>query len=178
MRHSKHLTRYLLGTRGMHVSFPRDKRAIDEIIVYCDSDWASASIEGRKSISAGIMFVNGCCLGSWSRGQSVTAMSSGEAEYYAILLAATEGVGLQSILKEIGHEVKVTVLSDSSAARAMCVRLGAGGLKHVETRFVMLCDEDGDDRQGFWRLERCRSWHKTRHISGSSTASTSCRTCA
>ncbi len=84
------------------------------------------------------MFVNGCCLGSCSRGQSVTVFLSGEAELHAIILAALEGIAMHSILRELGHQVAITVLSDSPEARAMRMRLGTGSVKHVETRIFLL----------------------------------------
>ena len=71
---------------------------------------------------------------TWSRGQSVVAQSSGEAEFYAIIAGAHEGLAVQSTLAEIGINLKLRVWSDSSAARTMCHRLGAGSLKHVETK--------------------------------------------
>ena len=133
-RQLRHLTRYLLKTRGVGLVFPRGGAGELEFIdVYVDSDWAGKD-DKRKSTSGGCVLAGGCCLVSWARGQSVVAQSSGEAEFYAILAGAHEGLAVQSTLAEIGITLKLRVWSDSSAARTMCHRLGAGSLKHVETK--------------------------------------------
>ena len=134
LRHLRHLTRYLLKTRGVGLVFPRGGAGDLEFIdAYVDSDWAGKE-NNRKSTSGGCILVGGCCLVTWSRGQSVVAQSSGEAEFYAIIAGAHEGLAVQSTLAEIGINLKLRVWSDSSAARTMCHRLGAGSLKHVETK--------------------------------------------
>ena len=85
------------------------------------------------------MCVNGCLMWSWSKGQTVTAQSSGESEFYALILGATGALGLQSTLADLGIKAKILLRTDSTAAKAMCFRLGPGAhLKHVETRFFML----------------------------------------
>jgi hypothetical protein len=134
MRHLRHLTRYLLRTRGFGLVFPRGGAGdLEYIDVYVDSDWAGKE-NMRKSTSGGCIMVGGCCMVNWSRGQTVIAQSSGEAEFYAIIAGAHEGLAVQSTLAEIGIVLKLRVWSDSSAARTMCHRLGAGSLKHVETK--------------------------------------------
>ena len=119
----------------MGVFYPKGQHT-GVIRVYVDSDWAGGA--ERKSMSAGMIEIDGCCIRSWSKGQTVTAQSSGEAEFMAIILGATEGLAVQSMLAEIGLPMKLEILSDSSAARAMCCRLGAGSLKRVQTRFFFI----------------------------------------
>ena len=41
----------------------------------------------------------------WSTNQAVIALSSGEAEYYAALKGASQALGFQSMLKDIGLQV-------------------------------------------------------------------------
>jgi hypothetical protein len=130
----KHLVRYLQGTRDVGLVFPRGGDKLEFIDVYVDSDWAGKDTQ-RKSTSAGIVLVGGCCLTSWSRGQTVVAQSSAEAEFYAIICGAHEGLACQSMLQEIGLDLRVRVWSDSSSGRSWCHRLGAGSMKHVETKY-------------------------------------------
>ena len=67
-------------------------------------------------------------------------MSSAEAEYYAMVEGAVKAIGLKSMLKELGmqHDEPVTLLSDSSAARAFAARRGVGRMRHMETRMLWL----------------------------------------
>ena len=73
-----------------------------------------------------------CCIKSWSSTQDVIALSSGEAEFYAIVRGCSQGLGAQSMLKDLGVEVRVRVNTDASAARGICMRGGLGKVRHIE----------------------------------------------
>ena len=70
-------------------------------------------------------------LKSWSRTMTLIALSSGEAELCAVTRAAAEGLGLQAILEDFGHTVKVHLHSDATAAIGICRRLGLGRVRHL-----------------------------------------------
>ena len=61
---------------------------------------------------------------SWSSSQPVVALSSGEAELYALVKAATQAKGLTSLLWDYGQEVDTTVHTDSTAALGIVHRKG------------------------------------------------------
>jgi len=46
--------------------------------ILSDSDWAK-DVYHRKSTSCGVLIINGCLMYSYSRTQTVVALSSGEA---------------------------------------------------------------------------------------------------
>ena len=73
------------------------------------------------------------CIKQWSKTQASIALSSGEAELYAIVKGCTEGMGLKAVAYEMGRSSKVQLNTDSSAARGAALRTGAGRLKHVQT---------------------------------------------
>ena len=63
-------------------------------------------------------------VNAWSKTMRVLALSSGESELAAVVRAATEGMGLQSILNDCclcGH---VANKSDATAAIGMVHRIG------------------------------------------------------
>ena len=68
----------------------------------------------------------------WSVTQAVIALSSGEAEYYGIVKGRSVGLGARSVLRDLGHKVRVCVMTDSSAAKGMASRKGLGKVRHVE----------------------------------------------
>ena len=106
--------------------------------VFSDSDWAGC-LKTRKSCTGGLIAVNGGIVKSWSTSQGSVALSSGEAELYAGIKGAAEGIGLESLLKDLGVEVKsVRLWQDSSAAIGMASRTGIGKVRHMETRFLWL----------------------------------------
>ena len=64
--------------------------------------------------------------------QAVVAFSSGEAEYYALVKGASEGIGLQGISKELGLNLGIIISTDASAAKGIASRRGFGKIKHTE----------------------------------------------
>ena len=70
---------------------------------------------------------------SWSSTQPSISLSSGEAEYYGVVKASGIALGQQSLMRDLGMDVKVRVWTDSSAAMGICGRSGLGKLRHVQT---------------------------------------------
>ena len=68
--------------------------------------------------------------------QSVTALSSAEAEYYAISKGAAYSLGTQSYLRDLGRFENVEIHTDSSSAKSFAARRGLGRLRHVQTRYL------------------------------------------
>ncbi len=48
------------------------------------------------------MIVHGMCLRIWSTTERVVARTSGEAELYAAVRGASEGLGLKSMAQDLG----------------------------------------------------------------------------
>jgi len=84
------------------------------------------------------MLVDGGCVKNRSSTQATIAQSSGEAEYYAMVRAAAEAMSMQSIMKDMGWEAKITVWVDSSAAKSIASRIGLGKVRHMEVKFLWL----------------------------------------
>ena len=80
----------------------------------------------------------GVAVRAWSSNQSVIALSSGEAEYYAALKGASDALGCQSMLRDLGMQGSITLYTDSSAARGIIHRAGLGKLRHLETGYLWL----------------------------------------
>ena len=80
-------------------------------------------------------------LKSWSKLQATVAMSSGEAEYYAMVKAAAEGIGVQSLMKDLGVDVSIELFTDSSAAKSMASRSGVGKVRHMEVKWLWLLEK-------------------------------------
>ena len=78
----KRLGRYLKGhPRAVQVFVWQDTPA--ELVTYVDSDWAGDR-GSRKSTSGGMVFRGHHLIKSWSTSRQVIALSSGEAELYAL----------------------------------------------------------------------------------------------
>ena len=136
-RKLKRLARYLLDYPRAILEFKKTKTEFgkDVLEVYSDSDWAGC-IRTRRSTSGGVVMLNGTLVKSWSSTQATTAQSSGEAEFYAVVRAAAEGLGIKAIMEDMGYEVEVRVHVDSSSAKSMASRTGLGKVRHMEVKFL------------------------------------------
>jgi len=85
-----------------------------------------------------VLTFQGGILKTWSSTQASIAQSSGEAEYYALVRAASEALGMQSIMRDLGWYCKIRLLVDSSAAKSIASRTGLGKLRHLEIKFLWL----------------------------------------
>ena len=102
-----------------------------------DSDWAG--IAERKSVTGGVLRLAGCVILSWSRTQNAYALSSCEAELYALGSAAVETLGAQAFLEEqnLVREPPL-IFGDSSSALQLATRRGSAKLRHIEVRLLAL----------------------------------------
>ena len=110
-----------------------------ELQVYTDSDWA-ACVETRKSMSSYSIKYGKHLLDTSCAKQSIVALSSGEAEFYAITRGSAAGMMVQNILQEIGCKTKLVCLTDSSAAKGICHRRGVGRVKHLALKELWVQD--------------------------------------
>ena len=70
----------------------------------------------------------------WSKAQQSISLSSAEAELYALVKASTESIGVQGIAGDLGSKLQIQVMTDASAAKAICLRKGSGRLKHIQVQ--------------------------------------------
>jgi len=126
----KRLCRYLVGMPRLVFEYPWQSGC--ELDVYSDTDWGGCKTT-RKSTSGGCVLLGRHLLKSWSSTQPSVSLSSGEAEFYGVLKAAGAGLGMQSLLRDVGLDPPVRVWTDSSAAIGICGRQGLGKLRHIET---------------------------------------------
>ena len=87
------------------------------------------------------MTVGGGTTKTWSSKQATVAQSSGEAEYYAMVRAASEALGMQSVMRDLGWEATIRLWVDSSAAKSMASRIGLGKVRHLDLHELWLQDQ-------------------------------------
>ena len=56
------------------------------------------------------MLIGGHCVKTWSLSQGPISMSSAEAEYYAMVEAATRAIGIQTVANETGMDFEIGFL--------------------------------------------------------------------
>lgn len=134
----KTILKYLKGTKERGIVCGQGTLAIEG---YSDSDWARDK-DSRKSTSGYIFMLNGGPVSWCSKRQATVALSSTEAEYIALTLAAKEATWLRLLLTELGllkaedQHAKINVIKENSSAQALKTDIRAreeGGYQEIPT---------------------------------------------
>ena len=136
MEKLKRMARYLRGVPRSPLLF-KWQRPECSVVVFTDSDWAGDK-RTRKSVSGGAAMFGGHLVKQWAKQQSVVATSSAEAELYAAGKGASEALGLQAYLCDLGWKRPVTLKIDSSATLSLLGKTGLGRAKHIEIQHLWL----------------------------------------
>ena len=130
----KRLTRYLIGSprAKFHYYWQHMPRYLDAFV---DSDWAGCKGTSR-STSGGAAKIGYHTIKTWSTTQAVIALSSGEAELYAMTKGAAVALGLSSLAADFGLELHLNIHTDASAAVGIVNRQGVGKLRHIRVQYL------------------------------------------
>ena len=128
----KWILRYVKGTVGKGLVFDKSKAATCNVVGFVDSDYAG-DLDRRRSTSG---YVFALCAGavSWRAClQSVTALSTTEAEYMAASEGVKEATWLRGLVMELGvHQDTTVVYSDSQSA----IHLTKNDAYHSRTKHI------------------------------------------
>lgn len=143
----KKAVRFLVGRRRVVWNFPWQEE-VGVVQVFADSDWGGCK-RSRKSTSGGAVMLGQHCVRTWSSTQAAIALSSAEAEFYALVDATLRAKGMLSVLSELGLPSvgqAVEVFTDSSAAKSFVSKRGLGKMRHLELRDLWLQREVGEGK--------------------------------
>ena len=73
------------------------------------------------------------CLKTWSKTQAVVAKSSAESELYAVVRGACEGLGINTLMADLGIETLTRIHMDATAAKGIIERKGLSKVRHIDT---------------------------------------------
>ena len=135
----KRLVRYLAGLPRLIYRYGWQEMPT-HLDVYVDTDFAGCA-STRRSTSGGAALLGNCLVKHWSKTQSTISLSSGETELHGIAQGAAQAFGLQSLMRDIGWDVKVRVHSDATAAIGIARRKGLGKIRHLDTTDLWIQDQ-------------------------------------
>ena len=141
MERVKRIGRYLFGKPRARCWFCWQQSG--DLEPNSDADWGGDKA-ARRSVSAGVIIRGGHCLKVWTKKQQVVALSSAESELYAAVKTASEGLGIQSVAKDLGISRGLNLPLNASATMYLVNRTDLGKAKHV-------------DMQNLWRQEASKS---------------------
>ena len=129
----------------------------DGIDAFSDSDWGG-DVVSRRSTSGGCIMRGGHLLMHWSRTQQVISLSSAEAELHALCKCTSEGLGVANMAKELMMSLPLRVHTDSSAARGIVQRQGAGKVKHLDIKTLWIQEREAKGDVSVKKVPRLLHW--------------------
>ena len=139
----KRMARYLLSRLAVVWEFDwQSEGALLRVLT--DSDWGG-SREDRKSTSGGALLWGGHCWRTWSTTQGAVALSSAEAEFYAMVDGVQKAKWAETVAREMGiiisESASIVLGTDSKAAQSFVARRGLGRMRHIEVRDLWLQEQ-------------------------------------
>ncbi|CAK0843605.1 unnamed protein product [Prorocentrum cordatum] len=131
LRLLKRAGRFLIGAPRAIWKWGR-QRAPAVMDIYSDTDWAGCPIT-RRSTSSVVIKHGQHLIVTASTTQIPISMSSGEAEFYGCVRAASRAIGMQSLCQGLGRDTSLRIWSDSAAALGIMQRRGCCKVRHLET---------------------------------------------
>lgn len=138
-----HVLRYLKGTMNLGIVFD-GKTTYKRNLVYgfADSDWAGEK-DGARSTSGNVFILNGAPVSWASKLQTVTALSTAEAELFSASMAAQEADSLRNLLVELSFMQKPTVIFEDNRA---CIKIAENPItsqrtKHVKVKYFFVREQ-------------------------------------
>lgn len=110
--------------------------------MFSDTDFAGCA-ETRRSTSGGVAMRGTHVVKTYSQTQSTSCLSSAEAELGGIVKAAAQGLGLQSVARDLGIDLNLAISADASAAIGICRRRGLGKVRHLHVADLWVQDRLG-----------------------------------
>ena len=111
-----------------------------EISVYTDADWAGCR-RSRKSTSGGVILLGRHCVKAWSKTQAVIAKSSAESELYSVIKGSCEGLGMQTLMDDLGVNIDINLHLDATAAKGILERSGLSKVRHIDVNHLWLQEQ-------------------------------------
>lgn len=128
---AKRVLRYLKGTINTKLTFKKNN---NNIIGYCDADWATDT-EDRRSCSGYIFIFQGAAISWCSKRQSTIALSSTEAEYMSLATATQEAIWLKQLEEDFFPSmscIPITMYCDNQSA----IRISGNDMYHARSKHI------------------------------------------
>ena len=135
------ILRYLVGTVRKGLVF--SSRNIEQLVAFVDADWAGCPRTAR-STSGYILMLAGAPIAWKSSLQTITALSTMEAEYVAACLCAQEVLWMRGLLDEIGFTPSgPTILHEDNQSCIVYSEVPKfrSSTKHIPIKFHFVRDQ-------------------------------------
>jgi hypothetical protein len=107
--------------------------------IFVNTNFAGCK-ETRQSTSGGVSLVGKCLVKHWAKTQTTISLSSGESDLHGIASGCAQALGVQSLMRDMGWTVPMTVHSDATAAIGIARRKGRGKIRHLDVTDLWIQD--------------------------------------
>lgn len=172
MKELKRAIKFVLDTEDFGLKIKPTKQDIGKwkLVVFTDSDWAGDK-DTRLSVTGYVLFLLGVPILWRSKGQKSIALSSSEAEYYALSEAAKDIKFTYMLMTNMGLKVELPIIVhvDNVGALFMTENISTSGrTKHLDLRmrYVNNLVEEGFLKFVFVRSAQNKADHLTKNVNG------------
>ena len=131
----KRIFRYLKGTLDMKLTYLKQESTNIDINVFTDANWA-ADLEDRRSCSGVIVKLGTDAITWYSKKQHSVSLSTAEAEFVAIGLAAQECIWFKTFMSELlNTKPNCSIFCDNQAAIFMSSEDTHKRAKHIDIKY-------------------------------------------
>ena len=81
------------------------------------------------------------CVKAWSKTQAVIAKSSAESELYSVIKGSCEGLGMQTLMDDLGVTIDINLHLDATAAKGILERSGLSKVRHIDVNHLWLQEQ-------------------------------------
>lgn len=131
----KRVLRYLKSTIDVKLTFKADG---DELIGYCDADWAG-DLDMRRSSTSYVFLAQGGAISWATRRQPMIALSSTKAEFKSMVVAIQEVLWLKRFECKLFLEASksINVFCDNQGALHLAKNKNYHArTKHIDVRYI------------------------------------------
>jgi hypothetical protein len=135
---------YLKGSKDAKLEFNGWDSTSNKMVIsgYSDADWGDDRMD-RKSVSGGLICLNGMPVSWICKKQSCVAMSTLEAEHAAAAEVVRELIGLKQIMEELNLKFQMPItlwIDNKEAINQVEQESSSKRLKHADMKLKFLCD--------------------------------------
>ncbi len=137
-RSATRLVRRLKDNKRVAIEY-KFQRLPEKVVVWSDTNFAGCR-RTRRSTSGGVVMFGNHRVKTHSQTQQARAVSSGESEFFSVVKAAAMGLGMKGLMEDLGVAVGAQANTDSSAAKSITARGGAGRARCTEVQELWVQD--------------------------------------
>ena len=126
--------------------------------VHVDANWCGRTLT-RQSTSGGTLARGKHLIKAWSKTHAILAKSSGESELYEVVQGACEGLGVSTLLKDLGEVTPhIRMHLDATVAKGIVERRGLSKLRHIDLDIIRLQEQEARKLLPWTRSLGRRTW--------------------